>query len=823
MLATFLFASYEQVKSAVLTAGTERAKVTAGQLVDMLGPGLRRLTGDLHRISADPAIAQFVATRAETPLDPVESHLRPLVSNGSQVIELWTMTGDRILQMAVPNAAAVALPSGAAPSFTGVRLVETPAHVVAFEGIDQVTPPGAPQPIGYLLVRRNVSTSSNPDALSRLMGGGARVMLGGDPKSPWTDLSHLLVRPTAEQVRDGALEWQTTAGDWRVGAVSNISGTPWQVAVDFPRAAILAPADRYLRRMLLVGLLFMLVAVVAGRLTMARVTKPLADLTNASEALAADAGASPLAPGADEIGRIGAAFTSLGERSSRLAAENQEVRTASRLKSEFLANMSHELRTPLNAVIGFSTILQQEAADLTPELRAEFVGHILTSGRHLLELINDVLDLSKVEAGKLEFVPEPIDLERVIGEVLAVVSSTAASKRISTVMTVDRAIGDVTLDAGRLKQVLYNYVSNALKFTPDGGRVTIRATPEGADRFRVEVEDNGVGIAAADMDRLFVEFQQLDAGAAKHHAGTGLGLALTKRLVEAQGGSVGATSVLGKGSVFHAVLPTHATAGAAPQLMVTPLAGAGRGPAILVIEDDPNDRKHLVEVLLAAGFVVEAAATGSDAIARCEQRAFDAVTLDLLLPDQSGLDLIPEIRRRGRNPDVPIVVVTVVAEEQALAGHVVTDILPKPVRADALLASLRRAHVTASQPGRIMVVDDDESAVRLASVALQSAGFSVEGHTDPVVGLAAADGHPPAAIVVDLLMPGLDGFQFIEELRALPSNRTTPVIVWTAKELTPAEHRRLSESARLVLQKGRGRADTLVSHLRLMLAPRVGV
>ena len=247
----------------------------------------------------------------------------------------------------------------------------------------------------------------------------------------------------------------------------------------------------------------------------------------------------------------------VGRDAALLLEENRRILEASRLKSEFLANMSHELRTPLNAIIGFGELLRDE--EVSPAERRDYLGDILTSGRHLLGLINDVLDLAKVEAGKLEFFPEQIACAALVNEVVNVVAPIAAAKRMGIEVAVDPALeGGVFLDPMRLKQVLYNYLSNALKFTPGGGKVVVRLRPQGEDCLRLEVEDNGPGIAAGDLDRLFVEFQQLESGANRSHEGTGLGLALTRRLVEAQGGSVGVLSQPGRGSVFNAVLPLRA-------------------------------------------------------------------------------------------------------------------------------------------------------------------------------------------------------------------------------------------------------------------------
>jgi len=269
-------------------------------------------------------------------------------------------------------------------------------------------------------------------------------------------------------------------------------------------------------------------------------------------------------------GEGGLVLASIVDISARLKAEaerrkardleeqNRRMAEAGRLKNEFLANMSHELRTPLNAVIGFSELLIDGKAGPLTLTQEEYLGDIVSSGRHLLQLINDVLDLAKVEAGKMTFAPEPVVLDRLVSEVRDALSSLSGRKRLDCRAEVDTAVNEVVLDPKRLKQVLFNYLSNAFKFTADGGRVLVRALREGEGELRLEVEDSGIGIRPEDFSRLFVEFQQLDQPLTKTQAGTGLGLALTKRIVEAQGGRVGVRSEPGKGSTFYAVLPLRA-------------------------------------------------------------------------------------------------------------------------------------------------------------------------------------------------------------------------------------------------------------------------
>jgi PAS domain S-box-containing protein len=507
---------------------------------------------------------------------------------------------------------------------------------------------------------------------------------------------------------------------------------------------------------------------------------------------------------------------------SELEEQNRRIQEANRLKSEFLANMSHELRTPLNAILGFGELLYDGVVPTDSPQHREFLGDIVKSGRHLLQLINDVLDLAKVEAGKVEFRPEPVDLQLVVEEVIAIVKAIALAKNIRVDATVDAALKEgIFLDPARLKQILYNFISNALKFTPGGGAVTVRVRPVGETDFALEVEDTGPGIAPEDIERLFVEFQQLDAGAAKQHGGTGLGLALTQRLVEAQGGSVGVRSALGQGSVFHAILPRRTAVDAAlPQPQRRP-AATPDSPSVLVIEDDSRDQALLIEALSNAGYAVEAARTGSEALALCTKRKFDAISLDLLLPDMSGQEVLRRVRAGQLNRDVPVVVVTVVAERGAIAGFAVHDFLVKPIDTGALLSSLNRAGVRPEQSGSVLVVDNDENSLKLMAAALTQLGFRPICMQDAEEALRLTGTAPPAAVVLDLRMPGMSGFEFLDRLRGSPATRLTPVLIWTVKDLSSEEQARLSRSAQAIVRKGHGGIPALLEDLRRFLSARL--
>jgi PAS domain S-box-containing protein len=504
-------------------------------------------------------------------------------------------------------------------------------------------------------------------------------------------------------------------------------------------------------------------------------------------------------------------------RAIELELQNRRIQEANRLKSEFLANMSHELRTPLNAIIGFAELLYDGQVPPDSPQHNEFLGDILTSGRHLLQLINDVLDLAKVEAGKLDFRPEVIDVPKLVGEIIAITRTTASAKKIKVVSEIDPSVESVMLDPSRFKQVAYNYVSNALKFTPDAGRVTIRVKPENDDAFRLEVEDTGVGIAASDLGRLFVEFQQLDAGANKRHQGTGLGLALTRRLVEAQGGAVGVKSMVGEGSVFHAVLPRNAKASELPVVPRTSTASRLGQRTVLVVEDEAEDTTVIVEALLKAGYAIETAANGAEAIARCRARAFDAVTLDLLLPDMNGLDLLATLRGEPHMRTTPVIVVTVIPDAKLVAGFAVHDVLRKPLEPHSLLSALERAGVRPDRPGGILVVDDDPGALRLMDATLAQLGFAAITRSNGTAGLEAAEQLKPVAVVLDLMMPGMDGVEFLDRFRRIPAHVRTPVLIWTMKDLTADEHAKLKQSAQGVVSKNGNTPSTVVAQLRALL------
>jgi PAS domain S-box-containing protein len=491
----------------------------------------------------------------------------------------------------------------------------------------------------------------------------------------------------------------------------------------------------------------------------------------------------------------------------RLEAENQQIQASSRLKNQFLANMSHELRTPLNAIIGFSDLLHRGAVPADSPKHREFLGHIGASGRHLLQLINDVLDLSKVESGKFEFQPETVDLALLVADVTGVLHTQLQGKQLTLQVDIDAGLGPLQLDPGRLKQALYNYLSNAIKFTPAGGQIWVRARPEGDLYFRLEVADSGIGIATPDVPRLFVEFQQLESGHDKQHQGTGLGLALTRRLVQAQSGTVGVRSQPGRGSVFHLVLPRR------------PLSAADAAPPqLLLVDEDGPRRNQQLQALQQAGCEVDTVADPAQALRQARSPPYDGIALGLVQPDAGGLALVGELHAvgLGNGDDVPPVRgISVALGAQTSAAFGVADVLPKPMLGREVLQALAANGLAPDNGCRVMVVDDDSLALELMHHTLQSGGYIDLGWTDGRAALRDLDIFRPDAIVLDLMMPGFDGFAVLDALEQLPDWRATPVFVWTSLLLTEAEFEQLQQTARAVLAKGGGLTAGLVEKLRL--------
>ncbi|TMF84282.1 MAG: response regulator [Chloroflexi bacterium] len=482
----------------------------------------------------------------------------------------------------------------------------------------------------------------------------------------------------------------------------------------------------------------------------------------------------------------------------QLRQANAELEEASRHKSKFLAGMSHELRTPLNAILGFSELLMDDGDTLTSSVRQNFLANIHTSGKHLLGLINDILDLAKVEAGQTELYLESVAVEGVARGVLDLLTPLADRKQIGLHLTEEPV--SVVADHQKVKQMLINLVSNAIKFTPAGGRVDVSCRRRGQE-VRIAVRDTGVGIAREDLPRVFEEFEQLEPPADQTAEGTGLGLALTKRFAELHGGWVEVRSQLGRGSTFTLHLPVEAAAPAArPRVPVA----AGDGPLILVVEDNPHAADLLTTYLTRGGYSVEVANQGSSALELARRLRPDAITLDLLLPEVDGWDVLAALKHDPETADIPVVVVTVVdspARGRALGA---VDYLVKPVDPRTLLDCLehrRLARRTNGEEVRVLVVDDDPLHHARLEGLLSSEGYAVIKAMGGREGIRKARELAPAVVILDLLMPDLSGLDVVAALKADPATAAIPILVMTAKELSREDKRVLNAQAAAVLEK----------------------
>jgi signal transduction histidine kinase/DNA-binding response OmpR family regulator len=485
----------------------------------------------------------------------------------------------------------------------------------------------------------------------------------------------------------------------------------------------------------------------------------------------------------------------------RLAATVQALEQAGKAKSDFLASMSHELRTPLSAVIGFSALMLEQPLDGTDRtVPDEWIGHIHRSGDHLLGLINDVLDLTKIEAGRIELKPEAFDLGAALNESIEGLRPLSERKSISVQVVAEP--GSITADRGRLRQIIYNLLSNAIKFTPETGQIQIEARWDGDDAH-IAVTDTGVGIAEEDLERIFEEFSQVGDQKARE-AGTGLGLALSRRLAEAHGGQLLVSSQSGSGSRFEVVLPgskTDTDAKPAPLLLD---AAAREDATILVIEDEPGAVRLLRAYLEGDGHQVQVATDGESGIelARTIQPA--AIVLDVLLPGIDGWEVLRRLKADPDLRDIPVVVVTVVDERNVAMSLGAADYFLKPVRPDALLARLAQYTFTTKVKQRnvcVLAIDDDPAARALVENALRPEGFQVMTAASGQEGVAMARECSPDLVICDLLMPDMDGYEVVEQLRADESTRTAMILILTGADLSEADRGRLNGKVADVVHK----------------------
>lgn len=490
-----------------------------------------------------------------------------------------------------------------------------------------------------------------------------------------------------------------------------------------------------------------------------------------------------------------------------------------RMKSEFIATVSHELRTPMTSVKGALGLLLGGAMGPVPEAQRELLTIALSNSDRLIRLINDILDLSRIEAGRLELHREPIDLNTVVQGALRELEGFRSQRDIQLSVALAPDLPQALADPDRIGQVLVNLVGNALKFTDPGGHVTVR-TQKAGDEVQVAVADTGPGIPPEHLESIFERFHRA-GGQTAGKGGTGLGLAICKAIVREHGGRIWAESELGRGSVFTFALPA-----AAPVLPESaadaPPADASAGRTVLICDDDPDIVRLLSLALEQEGFRPIGVTSGEEALRRCKAEPVDCITLDLAMPGLHGLEVARRLKEDPDTRHIPVVVVSAYVDqhrsELALLG--VAGVVPKPVDPAQLMAQIAAAVGEASRPGGapdVLVVDDDPAMRRVVELVLREAGYSVRTAEDGEAAFRAVKDRIPDLMVCDILMPNMDGFRLVRLLQENPRTRRIPLLILTVLDLTEGERVLLRLGRTALLPKGPKLREQVVQRVRELL------
>jgi PAS domain S-box-containing protein len=547
-------------------------------------------------------------------------------------------------------------------------------------------------------------------------------------------------------------------------------------------------------------------------------------------------------------------MTELKRYEKALQQQNAELEDASRMKSEFLANMSHELRTPLNAIIGFSEVLRDGLLGAMTDRQRGFISDIFGSGNHLLALINDILDLSKVEAGKMTLDLEVVPIETLLANSLSIIREKAAARHIRLRIEPAEEMGPFEADARKVKQILYNLLSNAVKFTGEGGQVTLhagrvprnevgqlsgdwkgRSLPLPQNTFpeflAISVTDSGIGMSPESLAQLFKPFSQIDGGLARKYEGTGLGLALVKLLAELHGGTLAVESAGGEGSRFTVWLPLRTPGGEGMSSARTPVGRCPESPpgarTALVVDDDPKSAELIRVQLAAEGFAVLHAISAEAALELAAVHPISLITLDIMLPNMDGWQFLARIKQTPQLSKIPVVVISIVADRNKGFALGAAAIMQKPISRHELYESLMGIGLLplgATHSIKVLIVDDDPKAVEQVALRILAMGCTVVRAYGGREAIEAARHELPDLIVLDLMMPEVDGFTVMNTLRERPDTARIPIVMVTAKSITAADRAQLNSQVSVVLEKGQFSGEQFTTEVRRVMSkqPTVG-
>jgi len=502
----------------------------------------------------------------------------------------------------------------------------------------------------------------------------------------------------------------------------------------------------------------------------------------------------------------------LAAANTELSLRNREVERANRLKSEFLASMSHELRTPLNTILGFSELLSEEGSGELNEKQKRFVSHVQRDAHHLLDLINDILDLSKIEAGRLELHVEEFPMAVAVAEVLTSIRPLAAAKQISLDSDLDTAL-DLDADRLRFKEILYNLFSNAIKFTPHGGRIWIESSTQNGS-IRMMVADSGIGIPGDEQQAIFESFRQASATTKGVREGTGLGLAITKRLIEAHGGRIWVESEPGKGSRFFFTLPMAKADRTEGQEAFA--AETEHAPLVLVASQHRSAREALSGQLESNGFRTGVAASNTDALHKGKEFRPELILLDTDLGGRSGWETLHDLKASPATAGIPVILLSPTDEIKVAESLGAADCLTKPVGEGALLQAVRKV-LRREGLLQVLIVDDDPETCQLIAETLSTKGYSTVSAQNAAEAMRVLKATHLDAILMDLVLPGRNGFELLHDIRAVEGLTELPILVLTMKDLSEREREILTAHSAKVFTKGSGWRPLVLSELRRAL------